>query len=307
MQSFSSRIRASAVAVLVAAFSVVAPAAHASVACLQSDWETQVKGTGSSVVHPNILGGTGVFAGTFHGMIDNLTMAELYCVDINHSLCFPACYSQGPDVASPEIVWILNHYYPAVPSEPASLSSTTERAQAVQLALWHFSDGIDISSGGAPSYAFDAARAIIAAASSATVAPTPTTLTVSPSSSVHAQGTSVTITATLRDQNGNLMSGVPVTWEVTGANSASGSGSTNASGEVTATYTGAVQGDDQVAFHVTYTIPVGLHWLHDGCQSLVMGSSTQGQLTQIALVSWQPSTPVRATTWGSIKARYVAR
>ncbi len=279
----------------------------ASVACLQGDWDTQVKGVGNSVVHPNILGGTGVWSGTIRTLIDNTTPAELYCVDINHSLCFPACYTQGPDVASPEIIWILNHYYPAVASEPASLGSVAERAQAVQLAIWHFSDGVDISTGGTPGYIFDAARAIVAAASSATVAPTPTTLTVNPASSVHTPGQTASVVATLRDQNGNLMSGVAVSWDVTGVNPTSGAGVTDANGEITASFVGSNTGDDQLTFHVAYTIPVGLHWLHDGCQSLIMGSSTEGQLSQIALISWQPSTAVRSTTWGAIKARYAGR
>lgn len=303
----SIRARSLMLALCLSAGALAPMQSRASVACLQSDWGSQVQGMGSTVSHPSILSGTNVYAGTFHALIDNVTPVELYCVDINHYLCFPACYSQGSDISSPEIIWVLNHYYPTIASEPSALGSVQERASAVQLALWHFSDGVDISSGGSPSAIFDAARAIVAAASAGAVAATPTAIGVNPASSVHTPGNTATVTATVRDQNTAIMAGVTVSWEVTGANPTSGSGVTDSNGEIAVSWNGVSTGDDQLALHVAYTLPVGVHWLHDGCQSLIMGSSTGGQLTQIALVSWQPSTAVRATTWGAIKSTFATR
>jgi hypothetical protein len=72
-------------------------------------------------------------------------------------------------------------------------------------------------------------------------------LTLSPASAENPTGTAHTVTATLTDENGSPLANEAVDFDVTGANSASGSGSTNASGEATFTYTGTNAGTDVIS------------------------------------------------------------
>src|SRR5918996_575740 len=74
----------------------------------------------------------------------------------------------------------------------------------------------------------------------------PATLTLSPTTDTNPVGTSHTVTATVRDIAGNPVPGVIVRFSVTGANTASGSATTNASGQATFTYTGNNAGVDQI-------------------------------------------------------------
>src|SRR5918996_1440081 len=74
----------------------------------------------------------------------------------------------------------------------------------------------------------------------------PATLTLSPTADTNPVGTQHTLTATVRDIAGNPVPGVIVRFSVTGANTASGSATTNASGQATFTYTGNNAGVDQI-------------------------------------------------------------
>jgi Bacterial Ig-like domain (group 1) len=72
-------------------------------------------------------------------------------------------------------------------------------------------------------------------------------LTLSPASAQNPTGTPHTVTATLTDENGDPVANEAVDFQVTGANAASGSGSTNSSGEATFTYTGTNPGSDVIS------------------------------------------------------------
>jgi TQXA domain-containing protein len=275
-------------------------AAWASTLCLPANLG-DIVGDDMLVSHPNLRGGQQVYAGTFNGTIDCVTPTAVYCVRSGTNLCYPAPYSQGPNISSQEIVWILNNYYPTVPAMPSELSTAVQRKAAVQLALWHFSDGVDISSGGSDTAVFDAARAIIAAAQTATVPPTPTSLvfTPPPSPSCPPPGSAVTITVTLFDQNGQPMPNVPINWTIGHQIPGSGSGTTDISGQFSLSWTEV--GNDLVTLDVAYTIPVGLKWVLPGCQDLIQGAASTGHVT----TSWGDC-PVGATVsaWSHVKNTY---
>jgi hypothetical protein len=74
----------------------------------------------------------------------------------------------------------------------------------------------------------------------------PATLVLAPATDTNPVGTSHTVTATLEDALGNRTPGITVRFSVTGANSASGSDVSNASGEAMFTYTGTVPGADSI-------------------------------------------------------------
>jgi TQXA domain-containing protein len=275
----------------------------ASVLCVPSDQGVLV-GDDLTVIHPNIDYGTHVYVGTFNVTVDCVTPTQVYCTDVAVSLCLGAQYVQAPNVEDPRIVWILNNYYPAVPGMPSELSTDPERKAAVQLAIWHFSDGCDISqngTGGSVTAAvWDAARTIIAVAQTATVPPTPTTLELSPAYSEPALGSTVVVTATLKDQNGAVMANVPVSWTASDEHPTSGSGVTDSNGQITASW--VWEGYGWVKFNVDYTIPIGLNWVNPGCQNLIQGLTVNGRL--IAVWGDENTVPSNNTTWGNIKSLY---
>jgi len=300
-------LRGRSLALIVASLAAVIPAALpaislASQACIPS---SNYLGAGGNVTHPNLHGGESLWAGTIKAYVDGAGDAvELYCVDLHHGLCHPECYEQSADVMATEIVWILNNYYPAVASEPAALDLPNKRARAVQLAIWHFSDGLDISMNGMPDPVFDAARAIVAAAVAQAVPKTPTSLAVTPGSSVGPPPGTHTVTATLRDQNGDPMPGVSVHFTVTGAHTASGDVTTNASGEASFSYLGTHLGEDHIVATVDYTIPIGLKWGHNNCQRLIMGKAAPGRVHCAVKRSWDGRVQVQEKSWGSVKTLY---
>ena len=277
--------------------------AFASVLCVPSDQGVLV-GNDLTVIHPNIDNGTHVYVGTFNVTVDCVTATEVYCTDVGVNLCLGTQYMQAPNIEDPRIVWILNNYYPAVPGMPSELSTDAERKAAVQLAIWHFSDGCDITqngTGGSASAAvFDAARAVIAVAQGATVPPTPTTMELSPAYSEPALGSTVIVTATVKDENGVVMANVPVSWTATDAHPTSGSGVTDSNGQITASW--VWEGYGWVKFNVVYTIPIGLSWKLPGCQDLIQGLTVTGRLTAV----WGDENTVgtEPSTWGSIKNLY---
>lgn len=88
-------------------------------------------------------------AGTFKGSVDGQS-ASFYCIDLAHPLAVystsqPHTYTdQGPTPQT--ITYILNNYYPfkALPYAGA-LSTPEKEAAAVQLVIWHYADGIDLT------------------------------------------------------------------------------------------------------------------------------------------------------------------
>ena len=104
----------------------------------------------------------------------------------------------------------------------------------------------------------------------------PNTLTLSPAADSNPVGTSHTVTATVRDVAGNPVPEVTVRFSVTGANSASGSATTNASGEATFTYTGNNAGPDAI---------------HAFADTNNNGMQNAGEPFGDATKTWTPATP----------------
>lgn len=288
-----------ALSLLVLAMLLLPASAFSSVLCVPGS-VSEVVGDDMIITHPGIAGGQQVYVGTFNAYIDCTTPTLVYCIIAGMQLCYPAEYCQASNVTWQEVIWILNNYYPAVPGMPSELSTDVQRKAAVQLAIWHFTDGIDISSGGSDPVVFAAANAIVAAAQTAPVPSTPTTLELSPYTDRPMPGDHVTVTATLYDQDGNVMPYYPITWAIT--NDGGGSGLTDENGQYTVNWIESAYGNDRTHFTVGYTIPIGLRWARSGCQELIQGAIAPGQVD----ATWGPELPVGAsrTTWGGIKTLY---
>ncbi|MCK5085976.1 MAG: choice-of-anchor A family protein, partial [Melioribacteraceae bacterium] len=84
------------------------------------------------------------FAGTFKGNVDG-DPARFYCIDLNHGIAYNQNYIDAGNTP-PEITYVLNNYYP-YKSYPYSgaLPDVHDEAAAIQSAIWHFSDGLNLS------------------------------------------------------------------------------------------------------------------------------------------------------------------
>lgn len=83
--------------------------------------------------------------------------------------------------------------------------------------------------------------------SAKTLIPAPFSLALAPATAVNTVGEQHCVSATLADANANPVAGPTVRFAVTGANSTSGSGTTDANGEATFCYTGASPGSDTIS------------------------------------------------------------
>ncbi len=101
-----------------------------------------VSGTHKGISGINAPPLSNIWAGTFIGTVDG-NSAEFYCIDVNNQLATNQPYSDEA-YTSPEITYILNNYYPFA-SHPNALSNINEEAASIQLAIWYFSDAIDIN------------------------------------------------------------------------------------------------------------------------------------------------------------------
>lgn len=97
---------------------------------------------GSNVTLPAPINST-VFAGTFKATIDGNDV-RLYCIDLMHSLAYNQPY-QDVEATNDTLSYILNNYYPFKSSYPGMLADVKQEAAAIQIALWHFTDGLNIS------------------------------------------------------------------------------------------------------------------------------------------------------------------
>ena len=94
----------------------------------------------------------------------------------------------------------------------------------------------------------------------------PATLTLDPPTDVNTAGDTHCVVATVRDQFGNPVPGVPVTFTVSGANTNGGAAVTGANGQAQFCYVGTVAGEDTI-------------------------TARAGTLTAIARKTWRPAAP----------------
>jgi Domain of unknown function (DUF5979)/Thioester domain len=92
------------------------------------------------------------FAGIIHGTTTDGTNTQLslYCINILTLTYGGVGYNLGTWDASNVhnvgfVAYLLNHYFPNVPTAPAGLANDDQRAAAVQASIWYFSDNYVLS------------------------------------------------------------------------------------------------------------------------------------------------------------------
>ncbi len=99
-------------------------------------------GTSVTFIDPHTGNSRGVLAVLIIGSVDG-NPTQFYCVDIQRSVGFPDTCHHDSAVSNPKIVYILNNYRPFNPNPVNELPDINNEVAATQIAIWHFSDGVD--------------------------------------------------------------------------------------------------------------------------------------------------------------------
>ncbi len=201
------------------------------------------------------------FAGVINVRVDGTTYTA-YCIDLFTPIStgdtllvngpLPGTAGDLPsEVEWDKVSYILNHYNP----------SSDNEAAAIQCAIWYFTsvhygtynpsapvgtyyqymtaprDGVIRNWWGDDTSVRTRAWAIINAVNAATIPSYPNSVTVTPETTTVANGQTVTITATVRDINGNPLQGVTVNFQKTSGSLSRTSGTTDANGQVSTVLT----------------------------------------------------------------------
>ncbi len=201
------------------------------------------------------------WAGTFNGTL-NSDAVKFYCIDLGHGLAQNSDYWDEGSTPS-EITYILNNYYPQA-THPNQLSNISKEAAAVQIAVWHFSDGVDANTIQNDNTVRVRALSIIADAEAnhENVKPV-NTLVFDPAIQFLAPGTTASFKVKALDLDGNPVAGVDITLAANLGTLSTTSVSTNAMGEsseITLSYNGT--GNAVISASANVEIPQGTRYVH---------------------------------------------
>ena len=236
-----------------------------------------------------------VWAGTFDGELDGQSV-NFYCIDLQHPLATWSNNNQHEYTddgnTSPEITYIMYNYYPFKSLPYSGSLSEESEAAAVQLAIWHFADGLDANKIG--NYSDVKARAldiISDANTNASSVTYPNVLDIVPLNQTLPDGQTAQFEIYTKDNNGNPAPNVTVSLSSTSGTLSSTSVTTDANG-----YAGPitlVQGNDdyaQVTASATVNIPQGTRYVHrtdpDDYQKLVLATPSEGTLDRTSEITW---------------------
>lgn len=258
------------------------------------------KTTNVKLLNP-ITGQTATYSvGTFKGTLDGSPI-NFYCIDLGHSLVYNQNYIDDGNTGQ-EITYILNNYYP-YKNHPynGSLADVRQEAAAVQLANWHFSDGLDIAT---VENAVIAARAqqIIDDANNNSLGSTPVkTLDIVPLNQTLVYGTTAEFVVEAYDETNSPAAGI----QIVVTTSSDGVLSedtvvTDANGKSPVlTLTHANDDYAQVTAYANVIIPQGTRFVHQGSpnmyQQLVLATPQLGQRAVTAEINWEPEIDLSIT------------
>ncbi|MBX7044366.1 MAG: T9SS type A sorting domain-containing protein [Ignavibacteria bacterium] len=236
------------------------------------------------------FGNMNVFAGVFNSTIDN-NSAKMYCIDIKNNLVFNEVYNDSGFTPS-KITYILNNYYPYKTYPYAgSLNTVGKEAAAVQISVWHFSDGVDANTVTNSEIKNRALQIIADAdANAGSVLPVKT-LQIVPVSMLHNPSVKDTIQIKALNELGAGVSGINVTLTINSGtlstlNTTTGAGGLSPKITVTkgASYTATIKASASVI------IPQGTRYVHLGSpttkQKLVIATPTYGTKEDFFECTW---------------------
>jgi len=228
--------------------------------------------------------------GTFNATIDGHA-TKMYCIDIQNNLVFNEVYNDSGFTAS-KITYVLNNYYPykTLPYAGA-LNTPSKEAAAVQFAIWHYSDGVDVNTSDNAEVKVRALQIIADAdANGAGVLPVKT-LQILPISMQHNPSVKDTIQIKALNELGVGVSGISVTLTTTSGTLSTLTTITGAGGlspKITIQKGASLTATIKAAASIV--IPQGTRYVHLGSpttkQKLVIATPTYGNKFDTFVCSW---------------------
>ncbi|MCX7798264.1 MAG: choice-of-anchor A family protein [Melioribacter sp.] len=247
------------------------------------------EGTTVTYLNPYTNQYTSNFAGTFKGTLNSQSI-KFYCIDLQQSIVYNQDY-WDEDYTPSQITYILNNYYPYKNSYAGQLSDIDKEAAAIQLAIWHFSDGLNANTI-TNSTIKSRALAIIADANANHNNQAPLqTLLIIPSSQSLLQNTPASFDIYTYDANGNPVKGVALQISTTLGTLSATTGVTDVNGHfgpITLTYNGV--GIATISVKANVIIPQGTKYVHkikpSEKQKLVLATPSSDTKEEYAKVEW---------------------
>lgn len=229
------------------------------------------------------------FAGTFNGTLNSVS-TQYYCIDLGNPLATNQDYWDEGSTSS-QITYILNTYFPYA-SGPGQLNDLQKEAAAVQFAIWHFSDGAQISSITNDTDVKNRAGQIIAdATSNHNNVQSATTLLIVPASGSFAVGINPTFKVYAFDINGAPVANVSIALTTNLGSLSTASVTTNANGEsglITLTHNAV--GTATVKAQANVVIAQGTKYVHkispNSKQKLVLATPATDKKEVTASFNW---------------------
>ena len=268
---------------------------HTSIVQITSNAE----GQNTKITNPYTNSVVTYFAGAFNGSLNSST-GKFFCIDLQHYLAKNEDYWDEGNTPS-EITYILNNYFPFKNGYSGQLSNINKEAAAIQSAIWHFSDGLDVNTIANDNDVKNRAIAIVADATlnHNNVVPIQS-LQFIPASFNLPQGTPATFKVKALDINGNPAAGVTITLNSDLGSLSSLSEVTDANGEtpmISLVYSGT--GTATLSATASVVIPQGTKYVHkndpNGKQQLVLANPQTDTKQTNASVTWNQNVVVVKT------------
>lgn len=236
-----------------------------------------------------------VWAGTLTGTIDNST-TKFYCIDIAHSLAFyttsqPHTYADSGATPS-QITYILNNYYPYKTYPYTGSASTVEiEAAAVQLAIWHFSDGVDINTVNNSTIKTRALVILADANAHGNNLIVASAISIIPGTQNLPIGTKAYFVTQALDATGSGVNNLTVTYNATDGTLSASSALTDTSGTTSSVSLTKGSGTTAVVTaSATFMIPQGTKFMHavspDTYQKLVLATPVMANRSAKSTITW---------------------
>jgi TQXA domain-containing protein len=257
-----------------------------------------------------------VWAGYFKGTIDG-NAAKFYCIDISHYIAFyttsqPHTYTDNGTTPA-TITYILNNYYPYKSIPYTGSLSASDEAAAVQVAVWHFSDGVDASTVTNSTVKTRALAIISDANTNSNNTTTLTTFSILPATQTLAAQTTAQMSVSALDASSKGVANLVISLTTTSGTLSVASCTTATTGSTPVFNLNQGSSSQATITAVTsFTIPQGTKYEHsvspNGYQKLVLATPTTANRQSQASVTWNPASPTCSLTgyttytqggWGS--------
>ena len=245
------------------------------------------------------------FAGTYKATIDG-NSGSMYCIDIVHPIAKysesqPHVYTDNGSTPS-TITYILNNCYPNK-SYPytGSAGSVDNEAASVQAAIWHYSDGLDISKITNSTIKTRATKIISDCDSHSSEVSILTSFNIVPADQTITNYSPASVYAKAIDASGNAVSGLTVNFSTTYGTLSSSSAVTGSNGQTSAiTLTKEIPNNATITATTSFSFPQGTKFEESSgpndYQKLVLATPTTANREAIATVNWQISNGNCSTT-----------